>query len=688
MRCFSFGVHRVLGAVWLYLGMPAPTHRRPELDPCRVLWVLWICGVALGSLTRAALLSGVDPQLDLTGSEILRALWVGCRLDASISAYMAAPLLLLIPFSRSSSQRPRRIATRLTATWALLAWTILVLSSGADWAFLRFFGYRMNYLVLDHAGDREVLLSLVEMPYVWQSVSLAAFALLVSLAAICWRRQSLLRLRERSVGWGRGTALATLVLMVAFARGTLDHRPINPAAASIGPHRALNEIASSGLFAVAYEGFRRTRGEQIRVEEVAGKLPPEEARARAAQLTSHRKRDGPERRPRNVVVVVMESFTGRLVGAMGGEPALSPEFDRLADEGLLLTHCYATGERTVQGLEAVVASFPPLPGVSIVRRPEAQRGVATLASAAQRHGYDTLFLYGGQGIFDHMRSFFVGNGFERFIEERDFEDPVFRGSWGVSDEDLFARANREFEARAAQGQPFLAVLLTVSLHAPWEFPPGRVQSLPEDMNVPEGFERRELENFLYADFAVGKFIRQARSYAYFDDTLFVFVGDHGVHLRSRALVPAEEYRVPALLLAPGTVPPGRIDAVTSQVDLAPTILSLVGWDPEPDFFGRDVLAASERDPMAVLLYRKERYAVRRANRLTVLAKEGGVGSAYRLTPAGFPLHDQIRYAYQEDAKDGLAVLQQAEQRLQDRLTDLAIASRPASPLESERALRP
>ena len=111
----------------------------------------------------------------------------------------------------------------------------------------------------------------------------------------------------------------------------------------------------------------------------------------------------------------MESFTGQLVGSLGGDPAQSPEFDALAREGLLLTHCYATGERTVQGLEAVISSFPPLPGVATVRRREASHGFATLASMLAQRGYESVFFYGGQGIFDHMRGFFLSNGFDDFI---------------------------------------------------------------------------------------------------------------------------------------------------------------------------------------------------------------------------------------------------------------------------------
>ena len=125
-----------------------------------------------------------------------------------------------------------------------------------------------------------------------------------------------------------------------------------------------------------------------------------------------------------------------------------------------------------------------------------------------------------------MRAFFVANGFDTFVEEKDFFDPGFKSPWGVSDEDLFHRADQEFRQLHAKGKSFFATLLTVSLHSPWQYPEGRITPLSPDTLVPPGYELAELNNFLYADYCIGKFIRDARQSNYFENTLFVFVGDH------------------------------------------------------------------------------------------------------------------------------------------------------------------
>jgi phosphoglycerol transferase MdoB-like AlkP superfamily enzyme len=140
--------------------------------------------------------------------------------------------------------------------------------------------------------------------------------------------------------------------------------------------------------------------------------------------------------------------------------------DRLAsEEGLLFTNIYASGNRTVRGFEGVLSSFPPLPGDSIVKRDRSQN-VETIARILKRDGYQTIFLYGGRGLFDGMRSYALNNGYDRFIEQKHFEHPTFKTIWGVCDEDTFQRAIEEFRALSATGKPFCGTILSVSNHKP------------------------------------------------------------------------------------------------------------------------------------------------------------------------------------------------------------------------------
>ena len=609
----------------------------------------------------------------LTRRQKLKLFWIGIRLDAVIVSRGCLPVVvaaLALPDALFVSSR-----IFFDLYLALLYFT-LFFAEIAGIYFFRFYDFRPNYLVFEHGADREVLKTVAKAYPLVRIFLLSAIGAWLAVIALQFLADNTATSDHL---WLADRALTLLwLLFVGFAsRGTLDHRPLNPSLASFTTHRIANEIAGCGIFNLLYEWSQRAKHQFAALKSIT-QLPAADAAiercrkvfARDGQFTD----DGPNplvrqitnpvrATPLNVVLVVMESFTGRLTGCLGGVPALSPELDRIAPEGLLLEHCYATGERTIQGLEAAVCSFPPLPGEGVVKRPQARQNFFTLANVLQARGYATSFLYGGQGIFDHMLAFFLGNGFDRFIEEKDFAAPNYKSPWGVSDEDLFARADREFRRHYAAGQPFFATLLTVSLHSPWQFPAGKIEPLAAATNLPPGFELNELNNFLYADYCIGQFIRAARQAPYFDDTLFVFVGDHGVHLRGNELIPIEDYIVPALFLAPKHVAAGRIAEVTSQMDLPPTIMAMVGGPYRSTFFGRDVLKALPDAPTAMVIYNKKRYGIVTDRELIVL-RESGDRLVYERVAHGKPWSKTALSAAQtERTQDSLALLRSAEDLL-------------------------
>jgi phosphoglycerol transferase MdoB-like AlkP superfamily enzyme len=616
----------------------------------------------------------------LTQEQWLELFVVGARLDAVTIGWASLPLLaaLLLPHWRSGVRS-------FALGYAFVMFSLLLFAEIAGIHFFRYYDYRPNYLVIEHGLDPVVLrVAAATVPTVWIGCAVAVLApgmlwVLSRVAPLRGGAETFLFAHSRPPlprAWQRDRLwlLVLIVLVVVVARGTLSQRPVNPSLAAFTHNRVANEIAGSSILNVLDELVRRRQGDYVSVESVLAIGDPVEAEARVRDQLAptgtftddslnplvRRVSGSHVEKPLDVVVVIMESFTGQLVGGLGGSPALSPEFDALAEQGVLLANCRATGERTVQGLEAVLSSFPPLPGVSVVRRPQARHGFATLAGVLEQRGYQTRFFYGGQGIFDSMRGFFIGNGFDAFIEQKDVQDPEFRGIWGVSDEDLFRRADREFRELHATGRPFMAAILTVSLHSPWEYPPGRVRTLPDDTPVPTGFSLPELNNFLYADYAVGEFIRLARDAPYFDNTLFVLVGDHGVHLRGRALIPIDEYQVPALFLAPRHLEPARLERLTSQLDIAPTIMGILGGAYRSPFFGSDVLANPNDEGSALVVYRKRRYGSQRGDRLVVFGTDPEPVAYARNTATGGWEVVAVEPVDRERRLDAVSTLQTAE----------------------------
>ena len=280
----------------------------------------------------------------------------------------------------------------------------------------------------------------------------------------------------------------------------------------------------------------------------------------------------------NLVIILEESLGAEFVGALGGLN-LTPNLDPLLEQGIAFTNLYATGTRSVRGIEAVMTGFTPTPARSVVKLPKAQTGFFTIAEVLRQNGYANSFIYGGEAHFDNMRQFLVGNGIESVIEEKDFINPTFKGSWGVSDDDLLTRAHHEFEAQ--HEKPFFSLVFTSSNHSPFEIPDDKIQLNQQ----PKAHVNNAVK---YADYALGEFFKRAKASSYWNNTLFLVVADHNSRVWGDDLVPIDRFHVPAVVLG-GLVEPAKIRRLASQIDLIPTLLGLMGIDSPLPAIGLDLL---------------------------------------------------------------------------------------------------
>ena len=310
-----------------------------------------------------------------------------------------------------------------------------------------------------------------------------------------------------------------------------------------------------------------------------------------------------EKNKLNVVMVSMESHGADFVGALGDTRGLSPNLDQLAKDGMLFTQMYATGLRTVRGLEALTLSLPPTPGHAVLMRNK-NKGMATLGGIFKDEGYDALYLYGGYSYFDNMRDFFSGNGYA-VIDRTGLtkQEITHENIWGVADEDMFRRAMRELDMRTAAGKKVFAHIMTTSNHRPFTYPEKRI-------DIVSGTSREGAAK--YADWAIGALIREAKNHAWFDNTIFVFVADHTSHGRGRMDLPPENYHIPMIIYGPKWIKPATIHYVSSQIDVGPTVLSLLNFSYRSRFFGHDILSEGRFHQRALM-----------ANYLTVGYMENG-----------------------------------------------------------------
>lgn len=469
----------------------------------------------------------------------------------------------------------------------------LVYLEAAEYFFFEEFDARFNLVAVDYLiYPHEVFINIWESyPVSWflvADLSISALLMVGLWRFIQPRPEDRMSAKART-GVFAAHVGAVALLATTFSTGTLAH----------SDNRITNELAVNGVSSF-FRALRTNELDYMRhyrvgdsaemFRRVAANLSREAAaftHLGERQLDRRHTGTGAGLGKRNVVVIVEESFGSNYIGVLGGERGLTPAFDSLASEGLLFTHAYASGTRTVRGLEAITLSFPPIPSESVVKRPGSE-GMANWGEVMKAHGYQASFLYGGYGYFDNMNHFYETNGFA-VSDRTEIEDQTFANIWGVCDEDLFRHAIKYFNTRPDDGRPFFSLIMTTSNHKPYTFPKGVPGVAPEGGGRAAGIR--------YADYALGRFFEMAREQSWYDDTLFVVVADHGARVYGRAEIPLKSYEIPLLVIAPGAIEPSRVETPVSQLDVAPTVLGLLGLPYEAPFFGQDVLAGPASHPL-------------------------------------------------------------------------------------------
>lgn len=299
----------------------------------------------------------------------------------------------------------------------------------------------------------------------------------------------------------------------------------------------------------------------------------------------------PERKL-NVVLISVESLSASFLGCFGNEQNLTPFMDSLSKQSLFFNNFYASGTRTVRGLEALSLSLPPTPGQSVVKRKD-NKNLFSLGSVFRNKGYNTQYIYGGYAYFDNMYDFFSGNNYQVVDRKQILPSNVhFSNIWGVADEDLFDLAIQQIDRDDSAKKPFFTHVMTVSNHRPFTYPAGRIDIAPETQSR-EGAIK-------YTDYAIGRFIRQAQTKPWFDNTVFVIVADHCAGSAGSVELPVTGYHIPLFIYSPKHIKPQTFTRLTSQIDLAPTLCGLLNFKYRSKFMGRDMLHASPGNDRAFI----------------------------------------------------------------------------------------
>ena len=455
----------------------------------------------------------------------------GLRFDIILLGLIFGPVALVKPWLHTHA------ILRRVERWVVPAYLGVVTSfaffvEASTASFIVEFDSRPNYLFVEYLQyPREVFATVWAEHPVEFSVCIL-IAVLLAGSVIAWLRNDPRSNVRLSVLTCAMAMPVIAVVATAMARSTLDHRPVNPSVAAFSSDSMVNQLPLNSPYTLIYALYERQRdAEKDRIrygtmddDEVLDIILSEadiafdEQIDPAAPALHHQLATHARSEPLNLVIILEESLGAQYVGSLGGKN-LTPEIDKLAAEGIFFERLYAAGTRSVRGIEAILTCITPRAQLSVVKLTETQRDFFTLASLLETRGYQTSFIYGGESHFDNMRRFFMGNGFQLVIDENDYASPIFVGSWGVSDEDLFNRAHQVFEK--AGEQPFFSLVFTSSNHSPFEIPENRVEPSPD------GPQETAIK---YADYALGRFLDKARQSSYWDNTVFLVVADHGVRI--------------------------------------------------------------------------------------------------------------------------------------------------------------
>ena len=528
----------------------------------------------------------------------------------SLFAILPVALLLLVMPHRLLQSRPLSVLSRIVLFFSMTGLAFVV---AAEVLFWQEFSTRFNFIAVDYLiYRREVTQNIYESyPMGIVALYLAVTSLILFRVMSTALSRSLAATEPFSCRVTRFSGLAVLALIAAVA---LPHGLLK-----CSTNNYVNELATNGPYqfvaafrnnTLNYRTFYHLGDDNALSRELRRQLHVTSPAhtlydiARPVGVDQHQ-------HPLNVILVTVESLSANYLDHLPDSSShyqgLTPFLDRLATQSLFFTDLYATGTRTTRGLEAITLSLPPTPGRSLVKRPD-NGPFYSLGGVLKQHGYDTAFLYGGRGFFDNMNAFFSGNGY-RIVDEGNFSDTeiTFKNAWGVCDEDLYAKTIQQADEASGEHRPFFFHLMTTSNHRPYTYPDGKI-------DIPSGTGRKGAVR--YTDYALEQFFSNARRHDWFNDTIFVVVADHCAGSAGKVGLPIARYHIPLLIYAPGHIAPAQYTKLASQIDLAPTLLGLLGIDYTSHFFGEDVLAPGYQPRALIGNYQK--LGLFQNNRLVIL----------------------------------------------------------------------
>ncbi|MCD6654251.1 MAG: LTA synthase family protein [Sulfurovum sp.] len=557
------------------------------------------CFLIISAVTRTVLLVKTTDMVDFSFIEILKIYSTGAFYDFVSVSYLAIPFILYLLFL------PQKIFSYRLHHYIVYIFTYILLFGAvflafSEWFFWDEFSVRFNFIAVDYLVYTNEVIGNIRESYPMGTL-LSVIAIISGMLFYAIYRfnyiEDILKNESKMKERFKPALIYLLIPIVSFAGVTQDF-------VHVSTNQYNNELSKSGLYSLFaafrnntldYDTFYVTHKQKNVLSNLQKAIDANNSVFLDSNTITRNIVNPGEEKDYNVVMIVVESLSGKFLESLGGEKGLTPNLDSLVPKSMFFNNFYATGTRTVRGMEAITLSVPPMAGRSIVKRPD-NHNMYSSGFIFRGKGYETKFIYGGYGYFDNMNEFFSNNGFD-VVDRSNFsdEEDTFHTVWGVCDEDLLNKTIKEADLSYKAHKPFMSFVMTTSNHRPYDYPNGRI-------DIPSHTGRDGAVK--YTDFAIGDFLKKAQEKPWFKNTIFVIVADHCASSAGKVELPIDKYHIPMIVYAPDIIKPQVIDKVSSQIDSMPTIFGLLNWSYKSKFYGKNILDPSFGQRAFVGTYQK------------------------------------------------------------------------------------
>lgn len=546
------------------------------LSKLKFLLLYFLSWVIFFDLMRLVfLLYHLNKTKHLSAADVFGTFTHGLRMDLAVSAYILAPVCLFVLLSLFIHYFRRLQIYKIYTVIVLL---IIALISLSDLEIYNAWGFRIDATPLHFLSTpREALASVSHLPLLW---ILIVFILCYALFYFCFTymlRRIFFQQQNRFI-------ILTAVLLLLFTgsliipiRGGLQLAPLNQSSVYFSTNNFANHAAINPSWNFLHSVLSKentTKNPYLYFSKDRDKQIVEDSLYNNHSVHTDISKFIANEQPVNVIVIIWESFTEKAIHVTRNGKEITPQFNRLRNEGIYFSNLYASGDRTNKGIPAILSGYPAMPNTTIIHSPGKSAKLKSLPQLFRAKGYETSFFYGGEPEFANIKSYLLHSEFNPIIGRNDFASKDMNSKWGAHDGVVMNRVIADLNKTK---QPFFSVWLTLSSHEPFETP---VPTVIEGQDN----ESKFLNSLHYTDQVLGDFIAQCSQQAWWKNTVIVITGDHGHPLPNTGST-ADNFRTPMLWLGGALKQKGVvIDKILSQIDIANTLGDQVGLGINQNYF--------------------------------------------------------------------------------------------------------